>query len=184
MSANEPCFVWLDLEMTGLDPTTCAIIEIGIIVTGPDLRPKAEMERAIWQPEDVLSRMVPVVREMHTRNGLLERVRKSPHALAEVERDALSLVSRFSGPGEAILAGSSVYVDRGFLARHMPGFERYLHYRLLDVTTLKILHKAWYPGEQGFIKTREDHTALSDIRESLDELRHYRTKLFKPAATL
>jgi oligoribonuclease len=106
MTSQEPRFVWLDLEMTGLDPETCAIIEIGVIITGPDLRPVAEIERVIWQPEEVLLRMEPVVREMHTRNGLTARVRSSPISLRIAERDVTALVAEHCPLGRASSAAT------------------------------------------------------------------------------
>ena len=126
-------FVWCDLEMTGLDPKTCVIVEIGVIITGPDLVPIAEVQHAIWQPDDVLARMEPFVRDMHTKNGLLERVRASRTSLRDAERSVFQTVQRHVGFREGILAGNSIHVDRRFLCEHMPLLEEYLHYRQLDV---------------------------------------------------
>jgi oligoribonuclease len=172
-------FVWLDLEMTGLDPETCAIVEIGVIITGPDLVPIAEMEHAIWQPDDVLARMEPFVRDMHTKNGLLERIRHSRTSLRDAERAVLGLVMKHVGFREGILAGNSIHVDRRFLIAHMPLLEEYLHYRQLDVSSLKVLTRAWYPGGPDFKKDAKDHTALSDLRASLEELAFYKASFFK-----
>lgn len=175
----ETTFVWLDLEMTGLDLERCAIVEIGIVLTGPDLVPRAELERVIWQPDEVLARMDPFVREMHTRSGLLERVRASRVSLVDAERDAIALVSRHCAFREGILAGNSIHTDRRFLARYMPGFEGWLHYRQLDVSSLKVLAGAWYPELPRFEKGDKTHTALDDLRGSLAELAWYREKLFR-----
>jgi len=172
-------FVWIDLEMTGLDPERCAIIEMGLIITGPDLTPIAQLERVIWQPDDVLARIEPFVRTMHTRNGLLEKVRLSTHGQGDVEREALALVAAHCGFREGILAGNSIHQDRRFLARHMPQLEGFLHYRQVDVSSLKVLAKAWYGPEVEFKKEGKNHTALEDIQASLDELRHYREKLLR-----
>lgn len=177
MAANTR-FVWLDLEMTGLDPERCAIIELGILITGPDLEPIAEIERVVWQPDDVLARMEPFVREMHTRNGLLDKVRASRHSNADVEREALALVAAHCPFREGILAGNSIHQDRRFLCRHMPLFEAFLHYRQVDVSSLKVLAKTWYPDAE-FRKDNKSHTALDDIRASLDELKHYRAHLLR-----
>src|SRR5689334_9002285 len=133
---SPPCFIWLDLEMTGLDPDESAIIEIGIIITGPDLVPKAELERVIWQPDEVLARMEPVVKDMHTRNGLWKRVRESQTSLRVAERDVTALVAQYCGMGEGILCGNSIHTDRRFLAKYMPMLDRYLHYRQVDVTSI------------------------------------------------
>jgi oligoribonuclease len=179
MTAPEPRFVWLDLEMTGLDPDTCAIIEIGVIITGPDLVPVAEIERVIWQPEEVLLRMEPVVREMHTKNGLLGRIRASPVSLRVAEREVTALVAEHCPLGEGILCGNSIHTDRRFLIRHMPLLERFLHYRMVDVTSLKVLARAWYPYVPEPRKGVSGHTALADIRASITELAHYRDTLFR-----
>jgi oligoribonuclease len=179
MNSPEPRFVWLDLEMTGLDPETCAIIEIGIIITGPDLKPIAEMERVIWQPDEALARMEPVVREMHTRNGLTARVKASPISLRIAERDVTSLVADHCALGEGVLCGNSIHTDRRFLIRYMPMLERFLHYRMVDVTSLKVLTRAWFPDVPEPRKSPSGHTALSDLRASIAELTYYRETFFR-----
>jgi oligoribonuclease len=179
MISREQRFVWLDLEMTGLDPESCAIIEIGVIITGPDLRPLAEMDRVIWQPEEVLLRMEPVVREMHTRNGLLDKVRASTTSLRVAERDVTALVAEHCALGEGVLAGNSIHTDRRFLFRYMPMLERFLHYRMVDVTSLKVLARAWYPSLVEPRKAPSGHTALADLRASIAELQYYRDILFR-----
>ena len=178
MNAPEMRFVWLDLEMTGLDPDTCAIIEVGVIITGPDLKPLAELERIVWQPEEVLARMEPVVKDMHTRNGLLGRVRTSPISLRIAEKDVMALVAEHCAMGEGILCGNSIHTDRRFLIKYMPMLERFLHYRMVDVSSIKVLSRAWYPGFTEPRKGPTGHTALADIRASIAELQHYRDHLF------
>jgi oligoribonuclease len=173
--------VWMDMEMTGLDPEQCAIIELAVIVTDGHLRPLGELERVVWQPERVLQETNPFVREMHTKNGLLDKVRASTTGLDDAERELLTLISTHCKFREGILAGNSIHQDRRFLARHMPAVERYLHYRQVDVTTLKVLAQAFGYHEAKYTKSNEDHTALADIRSSMDELRHYRKHLFRPA---
>lgn len=177
MQKPSPRFVWVDLEMTGLDPESCVIVEMAVLITGPDLVPIAELERVVWQPEEALARMDPFVRDMHTKNGLLERVRSSTTSLRDVERDAVALVSKHCAFREGILAGNSIYQDRRFLTRYMPLFEGYLHYRQIDVSSLKVLAQAWQP-ELELKKDKKTHTALDDIRGSLAELAHYRQHLF------
>jgi oligoribonuclease len=179
MSSFEPRFVWLDLEMTGLDPEDCAIIEIGVIITGADLRPLDEIERVIWQPPDVLARMEPVVRDMHTRNGLLDKVRASATSLRVAEREVTELVAHHCHLSEGVLAGNSIHTDRLFLRRYMPMLDRFLHYRMLDVSSLKVLARAWYPGFSEPRKGPSGHTALADLRASIAELQHYRDHLFR-----
>lgn len=178
--ANDLRLIWTDLEMTGLDEARDVIIEIGIIITGADLVPIAEFERVIWQPDSALAAMEPFVREMHTKSGLLERVRAGKHALRDVEKEVVALLAGNGvGPGEGVLAGNSIHADRRFLARYMPSFERYLHYRQVDVSSLKVLAQAWYPAVPKFDKPDKTHTALDDIRGSLAELAYYRVNLLR-----
>jgi oligoribonuclease len=172
-------WVWLDLEMTGLDVEKCAIIELGMVISGPDMAPVAEFERAIWQPEEVLTRMEPFVTQMHTDNGLLRRVRASTVTLRDAEKDALQLLHRHCGYKEAILLGNSIHTDRSFLKRHMPHLEDFLHYRQVDVTAFKVLSRAWFPNDPEFQKPGADHTALADVKQSMAELAHYRQRFFK-----
>jgi len=181
MSNSDTRFVWCDLEMTGLEPDRCAIIEMGLIITGPDLRPIAELERAVWQAPEVLERMEPFVREMHTKNGLLERVRTSQYSLRTVEKEATALVAQHIVFGEGILAGNSIHTDRAFITKYMPGFDRYLHYRMVDVSSLKIVTRAWYPNAPGRSKVDATHTVLSDLRASIAELAFYQQTFFKAA---
>jgi oligoribonuclease len=181
MSDGAPTLVWVDLEMTGLDVDSCGIIEMAVVVTGKDLEPRAELERVVWQPDEVLDRMSPFVRDMHTKNGLLEKVRSSKTSVADVENEALALLATHCKFREGILAGNSIHTDRRFLARYMPAFERFLHYRQVDVSTLKVLMRAWYPGGAAFEKEGKEHTALADIRESIAELRHYRKTFLRDA---
>lgn len=171
--------VWCDLEMTGLDPERCAIIEMAVIVTDESLRPLAEFERVVWQPDEVLGRMEPFVRTMHTRNGLLEKVRASQTSLLDAERELMAMLTPLVPYGEGILAGNSIHTDRRFIARYMPVFDRYLNYRLLDVSSLKILAKAWYGDGMKFTGKHDAHTALADCRDSIAELEHYRANLLR-----
>lgn len=179
MAKPSPVFLWLDLEMTGLDPESCAIVEVAALITGPDLEPRDEFERVVWQPDEVLARMEPIVREMHAKSGLTDRVRASAHSLRETERDLFDLVARHCGPGEGLLAGNTIHHDRRFLARYMPLVERYLSYRQVDVSSLKLLTRAWYPESPGFQKPESNHRALADIRASIAELRYYRETFFR-----
>ncbi|MFZ5469854.1 MAG: oligoribonuclease [Myxococcota bacterium] len=179
MGEAQTRFVWLDMEMTGLDVDTCVPIEVGVIVTGPDLKPLAELHRVIWQPEELLSRMEPFVREMHTKNGLLEKVRASTTSLATAEREVLELLTQHCKLREGILAGNSIHSDRKFIERYMPVLDGYLHYRMLDVSSLKVLTRAWYPGGPRYSKDDKEHTAIADLKESLSELAFYRRTFFK-----
>ncbi len=179
MAKPTTVFLWLDLEMTGLEPESCAIVEVAALVTGPELEPRDEFERVVWQPDEVLSRMEPIVREMHAKSGLTDRIRASPYSLRETERDLFDLVAKHCGPGEGILAGNTIHNDRRFLARYMPLVERYLSYRQVDVSSLKLLTRAWYPESPSFQKPESNHRALADIRASIAELRYYRETFFR-----
>jgi oligoribonuclease len=172
-------FVWVDMEMTGLDPERCVVLEIAAVITGADLKPIAEIERVIWQPPSALETMEPFVRDMHTKNGLLERVQASAVGLAEAEKDVLRLTAEHCPIYEGILAGNSIHQDRRFLVKYMPALERYLHYRMVDVSSLKVLAQAWYGGRVAFPKPTSQHTALADIRASLAELAYYREHLLR-----
>ena len=179
MDLRDAPLVWLDLEMTGLDPERDAILEIGMVLTGPDLVPRAEYEAVVWQPESVLDRMEPVVREMHTKNGLLPRIRASRVSLRTAELEAVRLLAAHVPPGVGVLAGSSIHTDRRFLERHMPMLDRFLHYRMVDVSSIKVLVRAWYPQAPERPRTPREHTAMADVRASLAELVHYRDIVFR-----
>jgi oligoribonuclease len=164
--------VWIDLEMTGLNAATDHVLEIAAVVTGPDLVPLAEIERVIFQPDDVLDRMSGRVKKIHTDNGLLDAVRNSKTTRAEAERAVLQAISRHCPPGEGILCGSSVYHDWRFLVRHLPRLEQHLHFRQIDIGTVSVLVSAWYPHIE-FPRPATDHRAMADVRASLEELRYY-----------
>ncbi len=177
--ADDLRLVWIDLEMTGLDPSVDVIVEIACIVTDADLNPLGECNHVVWQPDEALARMTPFVRDMHTKNGLLDRVRESKTDLAGAEREVLKLVSEHCALGKGVLAGNSIHMDRLFLRAYMPQLEGFLHYRQVDVSSIKVLASSWYPDLGKFTKEAKDHTALSDIRRSIQELQHYRTNIFQ-----
>ena len=170
-------WVWVDLEMTGLDTERCAIIEMAMIITDDKLNPLCEFERVVWQSERVLGDMSPFVRAMHEKNGLLPKVRASATDTEDVQREAVAMLLRHCGYREGVLAGNSIHTDRRFLARYMPLFEGLLHYRQIDVSSLKVLAQAWSPSALQ-AKSSKSHTALEDIRGSIAELTHYRRELF------
>lgn len=173
--------VWIDCEMTGLDLRRDALIEVAAIVTGPDLTPLDDgVAVIIHTDDDVLDEMLPVVRDMHEASGLTEAVRLSRTTLGEAERAILDYVkSHVSDPKTAPLCGNSIATDRAFLGRDMPALDEHLHYRMVDVSSIKELAKRWYPQvyqsqpEKGLA-----HRALDDIRESIVELAYYRRTLF------
>lgn len=180
---NDVHLVWMDLEMTGLDPDRDTILEIATLITDNDLELVAEGPGlAIHQPEPVLKAMDQWNREHHAASGLIERVRGSTVSLAEAQAQTLEFVKRFCPERTAPLCGNSVYQDRRFLARYMSRLEAYLHYRNIDVSTVKELVRRWYPNGPPPPEKKHSHLALDDIRESIDELRFYRRHFFSPEA--
>jgi len=167
--------VWIDLEMTGLDPDTDTILEIATIVTDDELTEVAAGPVfAIAQPLARLEAMDDWNRTQHRKSGLWDRVLNEGVPMAEAERRTLEFLSVHVAPGASPICGNSICQDRRFLARHMPALERYFHYRNLDVSTLKELARRWAPDVLAAMTKVGAHTALSDIRESIAELRHYR----------
>lgn len=172
-----PPLVWVDMEMSGLDPATCVILEIAVLVTDADLQEIATgPEIVIHHPESVLAAMDEWNTTHHGGSGLSQRVRESTVSLAAAEEQVLAFITA-SGAAGAPLCGNSVHLDRAFLARYMPSVNAALHYRNIDVSTVKELVRRWYPGLP-LPQKREAHRALSDIRESLAELRFYRERVF------
>jgi oligoribonuclease len=171
--------VWVDLEMTGLDPQVSVIVEIATIVTESDLTVVAEgPSLVIHQPEEALAAMNDYVRELHTHSGLLERIRASTVSLADATSQTLAFLTQHCAKGTAPLCGNSVWKDRSFLERYMPSIIDLLHYRIVDVSTVKELARRWYPPELQAPRKKELHRALDDVRESIEELQWYRAKLF------
>lgn len=173
--------VWIDLEMTGLDPEREVIIEIASLVTDSDLNILAEGPNlAVWQPEDILANMDAWNQRTHTDSGLIDRVRASQYSVEDAEERTLNFVQKWTNSRTAPLAGNSIHQDRRFLVKYMPKLEDYLHYRILDVSTVKELATRWYPEE--FMerpRKNDDHQALADIRASVEELRYYREAIFR-----
>ncbi len=172
--------IWIDLEMTGLDPDRDRVIEIATIVTNASLAIVAEGPViAIRQPDEVLEAMDSWNRDTHTNSGLIDRVRESDYneSLASVE--TIEFLKQHVEPGNSPMCGNSVCQDRRFLYRWMPDVERYFHYRNLDVSSVKELCNRWAPQIAGGLKKKSTHQALQDIRDSIDELRYYRDNFFK-----
>jgi oligoribonuclease len=170
--------IWLDLEMTGLDPDRDVILEIATVVTDDWLEIVAEGPNiAIYQSDDVLRGMDAWSKEQHERSGLIERVKRSPYSCREAEEQTLAFLSGHCSKQGSPLCGNSVLKDRQFLLRHMPRLEEFLHYRNIDVSTIKELVRRWYTDIPAYTKQKE-HLALKDIRESINELRYYRRKVF------
>jgi oligoribonuclease len=166
--------------MTGVDPESHVILEIATIVTNGELEPVAEGPcLAINYPEAVLSNMDEWSRSHHQASGLLDRVKTSSHDCGQAEKETLSFLSVHCQERRSPLCGNSIWQDRRFLARYMPTLHEFFHYRTIDVSSIKELVKRWYPSLPPFEKQKA-HLALTDIKESIGELRYYREKIFQP----
>lgn len=175
--------VWIDCEMSGLDPDKEFLLEIAVVITGPDLFPRVEGPvLVIHQPDSVLDGMDKWNKGTHGRSGLVDKVKASTLTESEAETQLLAFISRYVPKKTSPLCGNTVHQDRRFLVNYMPKLEAYLHYRCLDVSTLKELSKRWRPDVFKGFKKKQRHTALADVHESIDELEHYRTHFLKMTA--
>ena len=176
---REDRLVWIDCEMTGLDPRRHALLEIATLITNNRLEPVAEGPvLAILQPASALDRMDAWCRRTHTRSGLLQRVREEGVPVSEAERQTLAFVRKHCAVRTAPLCGNSIGQDRQFLDRYMPALHAWFHYQSVDVSSIKQLVARWYGGRYKAPDKTEQHLALADIRESVAELRHYRKTVF------
>jgi oligoribonuclease len=175
--------VWADCEMTGLDLRQDALIEIAVLVTDSELRVLDEgVDIVITAPDELLDGMQPVVREMHAHSGLTEAVRASTTTVAEAEQQVLDYLRKHVPEARTVpLCGNSIATDRAFLARDMPELDAFLHYRMVDVSSIKELCRRWYPRVY-FSQPQKGlaHRALADVKESIRELRYYRSTVFVP----
>ncbi|ABK53421.1 Exonuclease, RNase T and DNA polymerase III [Acidothermus cellulolyticus 11B] len=174
--------VWIDCEMTGLDLRSDALIEVAMLITDAELNVISDgIDVVIKPPDEALASMPDVVRQMHTASGLLDEL---PHgvSLAEAEERLLGVLREYvPEAGKAPLCGNTIATDRAFLARDMPAVDAYLHYRMIDVSSIKELVRRWYPRVYfASPEKKSAHRALADIRESIDELRYYRETIFVP----
>jgi oligoribonuclease len=179
---NNDRLVWIDCEMTGLDLTRDALVEVAVLVTDAELNVLGEgIDLVIRPPDDAIAQMPDVVRQMHTASGLLAAL-PSGVSLDQANEAVLAYIKQHvSEPGKAPLAGNTVHMDRLFLARDLPAVESWLHYRNVDVSSIKELARRWYP--RVYFASPEktgNHRALGDIRDSIDELRYYRRTVFVP----
>ncbi len=175
---NDTNLIWVDLEMTGLDVDKENIIEIATIVTDAQLNELAAgPELVIHQSNELLDAMDKWNTNQHGKSGLTQAVRDSKISLKQAEQETLSFLEEYVPRGKSPMCGNTIYMDRKFLAKYMPKLEAYFHYRHIDVSTLKELAKRWQPEVVVKNEEKSDHRALSDIRESIAELRHYRDKI-------
>jgi len=175
LKKSDQNLVWLDCEMSGLDPEKERLLEIAVVVTGPDLAPRIDGPvLVIHQSDAVLDAMDAWNKGTHGRSGLIDKVKASTLDEATAERQLLEFVSQYIPKNGSPMCGNTIGQDRRFLVKYMPKLEAYFHYRNLDVSTLKELAKRWKPAVYNNFKKQQAHTALADVHESIDELVHYR----------
>lgn len=180
---NQNNLVWLDMEMTGLSPDHNVILEVAVVITDSQLNIIAESPSyAILQPKSELDKMDKWNVNTHTKSGLLSRIESSGVELAFAEKEILKLIKIYLPKGTSPLCGNTIHQDRKFIVRYMPLLEEYLHYRNIDVSTIKELAKRWYPNIMDGFKKHNKHEALADIHESIEELKYYREHIMVTSA--
>src|SRR3954451_10418149 len=183
MARDKTPLVWVDMEMSGLVPDKDRILEVALVVTDAELNALAEAPvYVVHQSDEVLDGMDSWNRSTHGKSGLVDKVRASTFTEAEVEGRIVEFLKGIVGPRVAPLAGNTVHQDRRFMARYMQAFDAYLHYRIVDVSTLKELAKRWNPRALEGVAKEGKHEALADVYESIEELRHYRRTLLQAEA--
>ena len=180
LKKSDQNLVWIDCEMTGLDPEKERLLEIAVIVTGPQLLPRIEGPvLVIHQSDELLDKMDNWNKGTHGRSGLIDKVKLSSISEEEAESQVLSFLAKYLPKGTSPLCGNTISQDRRFLVKYMPKLEAFLHYRNVDVSTFKELAKRWRPEVYSAFKKQQSHTALADVHESIDELEHYREHFLK-----
>lgn len=175
LTKSDQNLVWIDCEMTGLDPEKERLLEIAVIVTGPHLTPRVEGPvLVIHQSDALLDQMDNWNKGTHGKSGLIDKVKASTLCEADAEAQILAFLNRYVPKNSSPLCGNTISQDRRFLVKYMPRLEAFLHYRNLDVSTLKELSRRWKPEVYANFKKQQKHTALADVHESIDELLHYR----------
>ena len=175
LAKSDQNLVWMDCEMTGLDPEKERLLEIAVIVTGPHLTPRIEGPvLVIHQSQEQLDKMDAWNKGTHGKSGLIDKVKASTTTEAQAEEQILAFLRQFVPKNVSPLCGNTISQDRRFLVRYMPRLEAFFHYRNLDVSTLKELSRRWKPEVYAAFKKQQRHTALADVHESIDELAHYR----------
>ena len=178
MTATNNRLVWVDLEMTGLNPAHCTIVEMAMIITDRELNTIGKpLELVVWQPDSVLEKMEPLVRHMHQSSNLIELIRQSEISLEQAEQKALAFLSEHCTYRSAPLCGNTIGQDRLFMRHYMPHFENALHYRNLDVSSVKMLSSWWF--KKNYDKPGDgQHRAMHDIEQSIAELKYYKENIF------
>lgn len=180
LQKSDKNLVWLDCEMSGLQPDRERLLELAIIVTGPDLEPRIEGPvLVIHQSDALLDKMDAWNRGTHAKSGLIDKVKRSVLTEAQAEQQLLDFIGQYVPRNASPLCGNTISQDRRFLVNYMPRLEAYFHYRNLDVSTLKELAKRWRPDLHSAFKKQQKHTALADVHESIDELVYYRAHFLK-----
>jgi oligoribonuclease len=180
LAKNDNNLVWLDCEMSGLDPERERLLEIAIVVTGPNLTPRIEGPVVvIHQSNELLAGMDAWNKGTHGKSGLIDKVKASAVNESQAEEVLIEFMKQYVSKGVAPMCGNTIGQDRRFLLKYMPRFEAWFHYRNLDVSTLKELSKRWKPEVYNSFKKQQSHTALADVHESIDELAHYREHFLK-----
>jgi oligoribonuclease len=175
LNKSDQNLVWLDCEMSGLDPEKERLLEIAVVITGPNLEPRVESPVfVIHQSDALLAAMDAWNKGTHGRSGLIDKVRASVVDEAQAEAELLAFIGRYVPKNGSPMCGNSIGQDRRFLVKYMPKLEAWFHYRNLDVSTLKELAKRWKPAVYDSFRKHQKHTALADVHESIDELAHYR----------
>lgn len=175
---NKNNLVWLDMEMSGLNVNKDVILEVAVVITDSELNILGETESyAVYQSDDIINNMDKWNTNTHTKSGLITRVRESNYSVDKIEHELLKFIKKYTYKNQSPLCGNTIHQDRKFIVSYMPNLEDYLHYRNIDVSTIKELAKRWYPEiAKGFIKHNK-HEALADIHESIAELRYYREQI-------
>jgi oligoribonuclease len=177
MAQDPGNLLWIDMEMSGLNPEGDRVLEVAIVITDSQLNTVAEAPvKVVHQGDDVLDRMDSWNKSMHKKTGLVEKVKASKQDEAQVEGEMIAFLAQYIAPNTSPMCGNSICQDRRFLARHMPKLEAFFHYRNLDVSTLKELAKRWNPGIMAGLTKQGKHEALADIYDSIEELKYYRDK--------
>jgi oligoribonuclease len=180
LAKNDHNLIWLDCEMTGLDPDNERLIEIAVVITGPNLEPRIEGPvLVIHQSDALLDKMDNWNKGTHGKSGLIDKVKASTLSEAEAEAEILAFLKKYVPKATSPLCGNTISQDRRFLVKYMPKLDAFFHYRNIDVSTFKELAKRWWPEVYKSFKKQQKHTALADVHESIDELEHYREHFLK-----